>query len=294
MEKVFIFLGPTGTGKTSDSIKFGEKNNGEILNIDSAQFYKNFNIGTGIPSLEERKSLIHHFFSFIEVEEELNSFEFIKLLENKIEEIIKNKKTPIIVGGSHFYIYSLFFKQEEKSSKKTIDFNLKKEEYEKNNSFELWQKLNKIDKNRAEHININDKKRIINSLISIEENEGIFFKLKFNPKFNFVVFEKEKGENYKDILKKRIDLFFESGWIKEVENLKENKINFLERKKFIGYLDIIKFIKNNNFKNENKRDFFLLKEEILKKTFFYAKKQSKFIKKLNKELTLMNVEWTKI
>ena len=193
-----------------------------------------------------------------------------------------------------FIFIHYFLNKKKNHQKKTIDFNLKKEEYEKNNSFELWQKLNKIDKNRAEHININDKKRIINSLISIEENEGIFFKLKFNPKFNFVVFEKEKGENYKDILKKRIDLFFESGWIKEVENLKENKINFLERKKFIGYLDIIKFIKNNNFKNENKRDFFLLKEEILKKTFFYAKKQSKFIKKLNKELTLMNVEWTKI
>lgn len=287
MEKVFVILGPTGTGKTKISLEFAEKLNGEIINIDSAQFYKNFKIGTGVIKDEEMKNIKHHFFAFFDIDFELSAFSYVKIIEEKIKKILKEKKTPILVGGSHFYINSLFFK--EKKAEENIKFDFKFSDIKNEDNEFLYKKLYQFCPKRAEFINKNDRFRILNSLKKIEEL-GYFPEIIFSPAFIYEIIETkiEDKEIYVKNLEKRIEIFFSEGWINEIKSLNEDEINFLKRKKFIGYDLIIKEIENGNIINLEKKE---LKEKILSKTLYYAKKQCQFIKKLKNELIKKNVFW---
>ena len=102
-----IILGPTGSGKTELSIMLAKKFNGEIINADSMQIYKYFNIGTAKPSLEEQSGIKHHLLDFLDPKENFSVSDYKQKCLKICEKLINDKKLPIIVGGTGFYIDSL-------------------------------------------------------------------------------------------------------------------------------------------------------------------------------------------
>ena len=85
-----IILGPTASGKTNISLALANQLNGEIINADSMQIYKYFNIGTAKPTNEEFNMVNHHLFDFVEPTNQFSVSDYKKLAQNKFFEL--NKK----------------------------------------------------------------------------------------------------------------------------------------------------------------------------------------------------------
>lgn len=104
-----IILGPTGSGKTSVSIKLAKALNGEIISADSRAVYKGMDIGTAKPSREEQQGIPHFGIDLVEPSERFTVADWKKYAEQKIKEIQSRGHVPIIVGGTGLYIDALIY-----------------------------------------------------------------------------------------------------------------------------------------------------------------------------------------
>src|ERR1035437_7707162 len=102
--KVIVILGETATGKSNLAVKIARKIGGEIISADSRQVYKGFNIGTGKIIKKEMGGVPHYLLDIVSPKKRFTVIDYKKLAEEKIKEIIARGKTPIICGGTGFYI----------------------------------------------------------------------------------------------------------------------------------------------------------------------------------------------
>ena len=105
--KIILIYGPTASGKSSFAIKLSKKINGEIINADSMQVYKELKILSARPSKKEYKTIKHHLFGFHSVKKKFSTGDWLKLANQKISDVKKRKKVPILVGGTGLYFKSL-------------------------------------------------------------------------------------------------------------------------------------------------------------------------------------------
>ncbi len=273
---VIIVSGPTASGKTDLANQLAIKFNGEIINADVGQFYTPFSIGTAKPDWKNQP-VRNHLFDVLDTPKDFSVVEYKNLVLNKIIEIVSRGKLPILVGGSLFYLKSLYFPPMEKV--KTNFIKKKDEVYS-------WEFLNKIDPERASKIHLNDKYRIDRAL-DIWYKFGIKpsdFKPLFNPEFDslFIYIDMPREELNKRI-NKRIQVMFEAGWVSEVEPFLNTPWElFLKQKGFIGYHEIIEWIKGGKLQKDRER----LLDNIACQTRRYAKRQYVFWKSLKTEINL--------
>lgn len=102
-----IILGPTGSGKTALSLKLAEEFQGEIVNCDSVAMYREFDIGTAKPSLEERARAPHHLFDYVDPTEDVTAGEYARQARAVLTEINAHHHLPIVVGGTGLYLRAL-------------------------------------------------------------------------------------------------------------------------------------------------------------------------------------------
>ncbi|MBD3273317.1 tRNA (adenosine(37)-N6)-dimethylallyltransferase MiaA [Candidatus Dependentiae bacterium] len=271
---VILISGPTASGKTDLSLEVGNFLPVEIINADMGQFYTPFSIGTAKPDWKKQK-IKHHLFDILNTPKDLSVAEYTELVKEKINLVWKKNKIPVIVGGSLFYIKSLFFPPKKiKKINQCISFE----------DQNLWELLNKIDPIRASHIHPNDEYRLKRAL-DIWKETGLKpsqIKPDFSPFFNsfFIHLNLEKDVLYKRI-EKRTKKMFDLGWVKEVEKiLGSDWESFFLKKGLIGYKNIVDWIKNG----KDKKQFDCLVEEVIKETKLYAKRQKTFWKSFKKHL----------
>lgn len=101
-----IILGPTASGKTGAAIKLARETGGEIISADSVQIYADLKIGSAAPLPEEMEEIPHHLIGTLPLSEEMNAGRFIKLAKAAVADITSRGKTPIMVGGTNFYVAS--------------------------------------------------------------------------------------------------------------------------------------------------------------------------------------------
>lgn len=156
---ILVICGPTGSGKSALALKLAEKFNGEIINGDAFQIYRDFNIGTAKPSKEDLKRVPHHLFDFLDPCDHYSPYQYQKDARQIIEEIESRHHLPIIVGGSGNY-------------QKALLFNYQFEEYEDPDlsmydgmsDDELYDKLREIDPESAQKIHPHNRKRVMRAL----------------------------------------------------------------------------------------------------------------------------------
>ena len=105
--KIILISGPTASGKSSFAIKVAKKINGEIINTDSMQVYKQLKILTARPKKKDQKNIKHHLYGFQSVAKKFSTGAWLKLTIKKIQEIQKRNRIPILVGGTGLYFKSL-------------------------------------------------------------------------------------------------------------------------------------------------------------------------------------------
>lgn len=288
---ILIITGPTASGKTALSLQLSNLIEAEIINVDVGQFYKPLNIGTAKPDWRNQK-ITHHCFDIIDLPKDLSVFEFNKIVLDKINYIWSKNKIPILVGGSLFYIKSLFFPPKALPGNTTqIDFEQSGKDVNLKN---LWEELNKIDPKRAKVLHKNDIYRIQRAL-DIWRKTGIKpseYEPKFNPMFNArILFIEPDKETLVIRINERTSKMINRGWIEETESLIGTTLVarakwelFLKKKKLIGYPEIIDWIKSG------KQPALIndLIKIIQTKTKQYAKRQLTFWKSFKKILEKSN------
>ena len=105
--KIILIYGPTASGKSKFAIKLAKKINGEIINADSMQVYKQLKILSARPSQKEYQNIKHHLYGFQDVSKNFSTGDWLKLVNKKILSIKKRKKVPILVGGTGLYFKAL-------------------------------------------------------------------------------------------------------------------------------------------------------------------------------------------
>lgn len=278
---IVVISGATATGKSDFSELLAQRIGAEIINADIGSFYTPLSIGVAKPDWKS-KTIPHHLFDILHEPEVYNAVEFRNQVTGLIEQIWQRGNVPIIVGGSAFYIKSLWYRQHEVANTLVEE---QKIIASKIPTPILWQQLYEIDPVRADKIHPHDTYRLIKALAIYRTTKTL--PSSHVPVFDpiaptaFVVCSRDRQDLYNRI-NKRVEVMFDQGWVSEVQKLATtNWADFLRHKKIIGYDDILESLLRPNTVDQKE-----LMEMIATKTRHYAKRQVTFLKKLQNDITI--------
>lgn len=272
MEKVIVIIGPTAVGKTSISIEIAKEFNGEIINGDSTQVYKELNIGTAKITEDEKEGIVHYLMDIKEPDENFSVAEFQQLVRQKISEIHQKGKIPIIVGGTGLYIQSVLFDYEfsESSLNEKLRNELELFALDYGNEA-LHEKLKKIDPTSAQKIHSNNVRRVIRA-IEVFEDTGIPFseyiltqKQELLYDATIIGLNMEREKLYERI-NLRTDMMMATGLLEEVRGLYQFLPRECQALHSIGYRELYDYLDNIKSLEESV-------EEIKQNSRRYAKRQ---------------------
>ena len=248
-KKVILLAGPTASGKSKLAIKLAKYYKGEIINADSMQIYKEFSVLSSRPSKSDAKKVKHHLYGIFSVKKYFSTGEWLILAKKKINQCIKNNKTPILVGGT-----GLYFKAITKGISKIpqIDSKLRNNIRNLHNKLgqkNFYAKLISIDPMSKNMISSTDTQRTLRAYeVKMYTNKSIY-EWNFSTKSDFLDFDIRKifidVPKY-DLLKNiylRTKSMFKKGCIEEVKNfLKLGIDNSLSANKIIGVREIEEYL----------------------------------------------------
>ena len=272
--KIILISGPTASGKSNFSIKLAKKINGEIINADSMQVYKELKILSARPNLKDYQRIKHHLYGFHSVKNNFSTGDWLKYAIKKIKEIRKRKKIPIFVGGTGLYFKAL---TDGLVSIPIIPIRYRNKIRALHKSLgqkKFYQKLIKLDPNSKEKINPTDTQRSIRayevkqftkkSLHDWFQNTKSYFE---KDDF-FKIYIDYPREELIQRIGKRAEKMIKSGAINEVKKFLKLKVRKDKSvNKAIGVQDIKEYLKK-------RKDMTDVLEKISIKTRQYAKRQS--------------------
>ena len=273
-KKIILLAGPTASGKSKLAIQLTKKLNGEIINADSMQVYKEFSILSSRPSNKEIKKAKHHLYGIISVKKYFSAGDWLKLAKSKIKQCHKNKKTPIIVGGT-----GLYFNTITKGISKIPSIDIKTRNkvrslFKKLGYKEFYKKLVNVDPKVKNRILPTDSQRTQRAYEVILKTKKSLFDWTMNTQSDFINFEIKKifiDIPREELLKKisqRTELMFKNKCIEEVKKFNSFKLNkSLSANKLIGVQEINAYLQGSISLDE-------CKELINIKTRQYAKRQN--------------------
>ena len=272
--KIILISGPTASGKSNFAIKLAKKINGEIINADSMQVYKELKILSARPYPKNYQKIKHHLYGFNSVKINFSTGDWLKYAIKKIKEVKARKKTPIFVGGTGLYFKAL---TDGLTSIPNIPIRFRNKIRALHKSLgqkKFYQKLVKLDPNSKDKINSTDSQRSIRayevkqftkkSLHDWFENT----KSSFDKDDFFKIYIDYPREELIQRIGKRAEQMIEMGAVNEVKRFlklkvrKEKSVN-----KAIGIHEIKEYLE----KRKNIED---VVEKISIKTRQYAKRQS--------------------
>ena len=269
---LYVICGPTGSGKTEIGKILSNRFNAPIINADAFQVYKDMNIGTAKISKDDSYYKKHYLLDIISPEEDFSVMEYQKLFRKTVDELSKEYKDIIIVGGTGLYIrasvYDYHFPEEEKDD--TSDL-------EKLTNEELYEMLKSLDPKATETIHMNNRKRVIRAIsiartsnltksenIDAQEHKLIY------PDIRFLMISPDRTKLYENI-NKRVDVMFDEGLLNEVKSLQKSYKLSKTARAAIGYKEILDALENNTYIDD-------AKELIKQRTRNYAKRQVTYFK----------------
>src|SRR5210317_1913027 len=262
--KIILISGPTASGKSNFSIKLAKKINGEIINADSMQVYKELKILSARPNLKDYQSIKHHLYGFHSIKNNFSTGDWLKNAIKKIKEVRRRKKIPIFVGGTGLYFKAL---TDGLVSIPNIPIKYR-------NNIRDLQKLIKLDPYSKENINPTDTQRSIRayevkqftkkSLHDWFENTKSYF----DKDDFFKIYIDYPREELIQRISKRAEQMIEMGAVNEVKRFLKLKVRKDKSvNKAIGIHEIKEYL-------EKRKDMPDVIEKISIKTRQYAKRQS--------------------
>ncbi len=285
--KVIVICGPTASGKTALSIELAKQINGEIVSADSMQIYKDMNIGSAKPTIEEMGDVKHYMIDCVSPSMRYSVADYKKQAIAVIEEILKKGKIPIVVGGTGLYVDSLIYGIEYQDIEFDPEYRKKLENIAENEGLEkLYIEASRIDPEAIKNISKNDKKRIIRILEIYKatgktKTEQEIESRKNDVPYDYRVFAINMNrEILYDRINKRVDIMLEQGLIEEVENICNKYSTYPTAMQALGYKEIKEYLDGKLTKEE-------AVEKVKQETRRYAKRQLTWFRK-NKQTIWLN------
>ena len=273
-KKIILLAGPTASGKSKLAIHLAKKLNGEIINADSMQIYKEFSILSSRPNKLEMKQAKHHLFGMVSAKNYFSAGDWLEETKKKINLCFKKKKTPIIVGGT-----GLYFNTITKGISKIPDIDLKtrtqvRNQFKKLGYKKFYEKLLEIDPKAKGKILPTDSQRTQRAYeVKLKTKKSLFDWIA-NTKSDFLNYNLKKifldipRQELLQKISKRTEMMFKENCVSEVKKFNSLKLNkSLSANKLIGVQEINQYLKDNISLNE-------CKELINIKTRQYAKRQN--------------------
>ena len=268
-------VGPTAIGKTSLAIQLANKFNTEIISADSRQFYKEMRIGTAVPSAEELQAAKHHFIQHISIKDNYNVGDFESEAIKKLDELFKNNKIVIMVGGSGLYTKSVlegldYFPEVSLEIRQELNLKLEKEGLDS-----LQQQLHKLDPDYYKIVDLENPHRVIRALEVCISSGKPYSSYLNQPKKkrNFTAISiglSAEREIIYDRINRRVDLMITEGLMDEAKALfPKRELNALNT---VGYKELFSYL-------EGKDSLETAVSEIKKNTRRFAKRQLTWFRK---------------
>jgi tRNA dimethylallyltransferase len=278
--KVLVLTGPTAIGKSAIAINVAHKLNGEIISADSMQVYKDMDIGTAKPSIQELKEVSHHLIDIVEPDKEFSVVEYQRKARQEIENISNRGKLAILVGGSGLYVRAVIDRLEFPQGK--LDSKIRKkleEELQEIGSEALYEKLKKLDLKAAACIHPRNTRRIIRALEVIESTGHLFsdFQKEWNKResiydVQIIALNLPRDELYAKI-DERVNKMISDGLIDETKSLfSQGYGKTITSKQALGYRQILDYL-------EEKISLEECISLIKQKTRHFAKRQMTWLRR---------------
>ncbi|MDE7380288.1 MAG: tRNA (adenosine(37)-N6)-dimethylallyltransferase MiaA [Clostridia bacterium] len=278
MSRVLVICGATATGKTSLAVDCAKLLNTEIISADSQLVYRGLNVGTAKPTVAEMQGVRHHMIDVVGAECNYSVSDYEEAALPIIKNLLDSGKTPVVCGGTGFYINSLLYNLGYGNVKANAEVRARYEALlEERGKEYVYSLLKQVDPESAEKLHVNDTKRVVRALEiyevsgkkKSEQNDEMI------PRFDYlaVAIDYPREQLYRRI-DCRVDDMFNSGLIEEVKHLKSVGINEnCQSMQAIGYKEVLEGLKNGI--NES-----TMRDIIKRNTRHYAKRQYTFFKKL--------------
>ena len=226
MPPIITIAGPTASGKTALSIQLAKEIDGEIVSCDSMQVYKDMDIGTAKPTLEEQAGIPHHMLSVAEPWEDFSVSRYCAMADPIVEDILRRGKSPIIVGGTGLYMDALI----RGNAFAPFPSTGRREELEALAASQgieaVIEKLREVDPESAARLHPSDQKRIIRAMevyletgMTITEHNRKTQEIppKYQP-IRFALTDRQRQTLY-DRIDRRVDAMVEAGLMGEIQGL---------------------------------------------------------------------------
>ncbi len=276
--KVIVICGPTASGKTALSIELAKQIDGQIVSADSMQIYKDMDIGSAKPTIEEMCGIKHYMIDFVLPDSRYSVADYQRQATISIEEILKNGKTPIVVGGTGLYVDSLIYGikyneiEFDEEYREKLENIVKKEGLDK-----LYEMAVQIDYEAMQKISKNDKKRILRVLEIYHQTRKTKTQQeaesKEEIKYDYKIFAINMDrEILYDRINRRVDIMISQGLIEEVQNILKKYNTYPTAMQALGYKEIRQYLEGELTKQE-------AIEKIKQETRRYAKRQLTWFRK---------------
>lgn len=279
---VLVIAGPTASGKTALGVALAKIYNGEVISADSMQIYKGMDIATAKPTIEEMQGIPHYLIDFVERNQSFSVANYVQLAYQKINDIHKRGKLPIVVGGTGLYITSMMdnIQFSEIESSEEIRNRLYEESQTLGKKY-LLDKLYSIDVDTAKTLHENNLGRVIRALEVYELTGKTMSQLKQESRsietpYRWLAF----GINFNDRsilydrINKRVDIMVQNGLIEECLQV-YNQGNMKTSNQAIGYKELIPYFEKVSSLQE-------CLDSIKQETRHYAKRQLTWFRKDNR------------
>ena len=288
--KVIVICGPTASGKTALSIELAKQINGEIVSCDSMQIYKDMDIGTAKPTIEEMQGIKHYLIDCVSPDTRYSVADYKKDAKKAIREIIEKEKIPIVVGGTGLYIDSLIYEIEYQNIQFDEEYrNMLETRVEKEGLQKLYEEAEKIDLEAVQKISQNDKKRILRILeiyhaTGKNKTQQELESRKNEPEYDYQVYALNWNRDLLyERINKRVDIMIEQGLVEEVKKIHKKYNKFPTAMQGLGYKEIVEYLEGKISKEE-------AVEKIKMETRRYAKRQMTWFRKNKQTIWLEGQE----
>lgn len=299
---IYVLFGQTATGKTARALELAKQYNGELVNFDSRQIYKKLNIVTGkdipissklkaqsskiqskydityfeLPDFSFQPSTRIWLYDIVDPKTSFSSAEYVDCAKKTIQDILSRGKTPILVGGTGYYLLHLLYGVPETNVKEnwTLRNMLNKKSVEelqtilKEKKRDVFESMNNSDRNNP--------RRLIRRIEICEGGETIerqTQRIQFKETLHFLPFFHPTSEMVKEKIADRVEARIKEGAIEEVKKLLDEGYTKQDPGlNAIGYTQLISYIKGE-------RTLLEIKKEWITKEVQYAKRQKTYFKK---------------
>ena len=233
---VIVVVGPTAVGKTKMSIELAKKFNGEVINADSTQIYKGLDIATAKVTEEEMEGVVHHLLDIRDITSDYTVYDYQKDARACIDDILSRGKTPILVGGTGFYVKAALYNYE-------FNDGASSEQYLEYSDQELFKKLLLVDPNTKVHPN--NRKRVVRSLNYYYETgkpfseQDVSDQLLYDDVY-FVGLTTDRDYLYERI-NKRVDQMLKQGLLLEAKQVYDTQVRTKAVMTPIGYKELFPY-----------------------------------------------------